>query len=124
MTGRGKRLGDEGERIAADVLRGQGYRVLETNFRCKAGEIDIIAEDGGTLVFVEVKARTGERFGTPQDAVTAAKRGRIVRAAQWYLAEKKWQDRKCRFDVVSVKYGPAGSRPRVDIIRDAFSADG
>ncbi len=124
MTGSGKHLGDEGERIAAEALRGQGCRVLETNFRCKAGEIDIIAEDGGTVVFVEVKARTGDRFGTPQDAVTATKRARIVRAAEWYLAEKKWQERKCRFDVVSVRYGPAGSRPRVDVIRDAFAADG
>ncbi|PIQ97014.1 MAG: YraN family protein, partial [Nitrospinae bacterium CG11_big_fil_rev_8_21_14_0_20_56_8] len=78
MTRKNLDLGQEGERKAADFLRSKGYRILQRNFRCAAGEIDIIAEDRKTVVFVEVKTRSGEGVGHPSLAVTPAKQKKIA----------------------------------------------
>ncbi len=80
-------LGRHGERKACAYLKKQGYRILGTNFRCKAGEVDIIAADHETLVFVEVKTRSSDQFGTPQEAVTAAKLRTLRQVAHYYLRE-------------------------------------
>ena len=80
-------LGRHGERKASAYLKKQGYRILGTNFRCKAGEVDIIAADHETLVFVEVKTRSSDKFGTPQEAVTAAKLRTLRQVAHYYLRE-------------------------------------
>ncbi len=80
-------LGRYGERKACAYLKKQGYRILGTNFRCKAGEVDIIAADHETLVFVEVKTRSSDQFGTPQEAVTAEKLRTLRQVAQYYLRE-------------------------------------
>src|SRR5256885_3380211 len=85
MTGRSV-LGEEGERAAARFLEARGYRILERNYRTRRGEIDLIAEDGRILVFVEVKVRLDDRFGGPAAAITRAKQARIARLAQQYLA--------------------------------------
>src|SRR2546427_10029962 len=85
MTGRSV-LGEEGERAAARFLEARGYRILERNYRTRRGEIDLIAEDGRMLVFVEVKVRLDDRFGGPAAAITRAKQARIARLAQQYLA--------------------------------------
>src|SRR2546429_10005366 len=84
MTGRSV-LGEEGERAAARFLEARGYRILERNYRTRRGEIDLIAEDGRMLVFVEVKVRLDDRFGGPAAAITRAKQARIARLAQPYL---------------------------------------
>src|SRR2546428_6795733 len=81
MTGRSV-LGEEGERAAARFLEARGYRILERNYRTRRGEIDLIAEDGRMLVFVEVKVRLDDRFGGPAAAITRAKQARIARLAQ------------------------------------------
>ena len=95
-------LGKRGEEIAVDYLQKKGYRIVERGFRLFHGELDIIAYDGKTLVFVEVKTRAGTEFGLPEEAVTPAKQSQIKRIAQGYLIERRLGDPDCRFDVLSI----------------------
>ena len=94
--------GTEAETLAANFLEERGMRIIERNFRFERGEIDIIAEDGDELVFVEVKARRSNAFGEPEDAVTPEKEEQIKKVAEGYLFERQIEDRPCRFDVVAV----------------------
>jgi len=114
-------VGRKGEEAAARHLQSLGYVILERRFRTRAGEIDLVARDGNTLVFVEVKARTSLACGRPAEAVDARKRGRIARVASLYLARECGRESPCRFDVVEVLLEP-GSPPRVRLIRNAFEA--
>jgi len=116
-----RRVGSEGEQAAAAYLASQGYRIIARNVRFRAGEIDLVAEEGGFLVFVEVKTRRGRGFGSPAEAVTADKRRRLVRLASLYLARLGRPAPPCRFDVVEVEPGPDG-RYRCHVIRGAFTA--
>ena len=110
-----------GEALAALLLRCKGYRIAARNWRCALGEVDIIAWQGETLVFVEVKARRDRALGAPEEAVTPAKRQRLVRLAQAYLASRGGTCPPCRFDVVAVE---GRVLPRVRHLRNAFRADG
>jgi len=92
--------GQRAEDSAAALLRGKGYRIVERNFRCKLGEIDIVATDGDTLVFVEVRSRRSARYGTALETVSPAKQRTIARVAQVYLA--RHGETLCRFDVVGL----------------------
>jgi putative endonuclease len=105
--------GARAEDLCADLLRASGLRLLERNWRCRHGEIDLIAEERGTLVFAEVRMRSSERFGGAGESVTPAKRARLVAAARLYLSRKP--EAACRFDVFLV----AGDR--VEWLRNAFS---
>lgn len=96
--------GKKTEEIAAKYLREKGWKILEQNYVCKFGEIDLIALDGDAIVFVEVKYRSRDYYGDPGEAVTLYKQRRISRAACWYLIEHQWDDRVCRFDVICI-YG-------------------
>ena len=111
-----------GEALAALVLRLKGYRIEARNWRCPLGEIDIVAWDRDTLVFVEVKARTGTSAGAPQEAVDARKQSRLVQLAQAYLAWRRGEMPPCRFDVIAVE--ARRPFPRVRHLRAAFRADG
>jgi putative endonuclease len=111
-------LGLAGEAAAAAQLAREGLTIVARGFRARCGEIDLIARDGGVVVFVEVKTRTSSAFGSPAEAVTAEKRRRIARAASLFLARSGWSDRACRFDVVEVF--PVGEGWRVTRISDAF----
>lgn len=93
---------------------------MERNFRCRLGEIDVVAVAGDTLVFVEVKERRGDSHGHAVEAVTARKRGRVVQAARFYAATKGLSESPIRFDVVAIDWGPDGARVRHD--EDAFSS--
>ena len=115
-------LGKRGEELACRELRRQGYAIVARRYRTRYGEIDIVAMDGGVLVFVEVKARSSERFGTPLAAVTPAKQRRLTRMALDYLARSRTTGVPCRFDVVSVAVGEG--RPVVEVVTNAFSAAG
>ena len=115
-----KRIGSEGEERAARHLEKQGYRVLERNYRMPCGEIDLIALDGGELVFVEVKTRTSGAFGAPELAVNPRKQERMVKAALGYLKVKDLHQMPCRFDVVAIS--PAGER-EIEVIKHAFAMD-
>ncbi len=111
--------GAEGEKIAAEFLLKQGYRILERNFRTALGEIDIVARDGKILVFVEVKARSGTHFGVPQSAVDARKQAKMSRVALAYLSQKRIDTSECRFDVVGIIRGPSGTTS-IEHLKDAF----
>ena len=112
------RTGKQGEDLAAAHLAENGYRILERNYRSVFGEIDIVAEEGDTLVFVEVKSRRSEAYGDPQLAVGPEKQRKISRVAMSYLSEKGWNRRPARFDIVAVKLRPSGNL--IELIRNAF----
>jgi putative endonuclease len=118
MSLRGKRTGKKGEELAAAYLAQTGYRIVERNYRCVFGEIDIVAWEGEILVFVEVKSRRTEAFGAPQVAVGPAKQDKISRIALNYLSEKHLRRHPARFDVVAVRLLPMGTK--IELIRDAF----
>ncbi len=111
--------GAAGEELATDYLVKQGYVILERNFRCKGGEVDIVARDGATLVFVEVKTRRSMAFGVPQLAVTHFKQRQIARAAQVWLAKHRSQGSAARFDVLTVMLRN-GLPPQIEQIPNAF----
>lgn len=111
-------LGKEGERLAERYLHKKGYRLVERNYRCKAGELDLIVLDRGVIVFVEVKTRTGAAFGSPLEAVEIRKQRKMIQAAQFFLAEKGLQQRDARFDVVGVSW--PGPVPVLEHIENAF----
>jgi putative endonuclease len=98
--------------LACEHLVRAGLRILARNFRCRSGEIDVVAEDRGTVVFVEVKERTGESHGAAVDAVTGAKRRKVVAAARAYAARHGLTGSPVRFDVVAIDWGPDGPRVR------------
>ena len=114
--------GSRGEGIAAAWLDRRGYRILARNVRCRLGEIDIVAADGRSVVFVEVKGKGGGAHGRPEEMVTRAKRRRLTLLARWYLQQRGWLARPARFDVVAIDWGPAGAAVRH--IVDAFPAEG
>jgi putative endonuclease len=110
-------LGEEGEELAIKFLKKNGYRIIQRNYRTPIGEIDIIARDGETMVFVEVKTRESMRYGLPFESIGLRKRQRISNVAALFLRRFK-EIPPCRFDVVSICY--EDGRPRVDLIKGAF----
>ncbi|MBM3333895.1 YraN family protein [Candidatus Sumerlaeota bacterium] len=100
---RRRQTGQTGEEIAARFLHRKGFRILERNYRCEVGEIDLIAEDRGSVVFVEVKTRKSLASGAPEEAVDREKRRKIIRAAQWYLQPWGRWPQRVRFDVVGIE---------------------
>ena len=114
-------IGSEGERAAADFLEARGYRILERNYRTKLGELDLVAEEGDTLVFIEVKVRLNDRFGGPAAAITSAKQSRIARLAQQYVVSRRLGGRPCRFDVVLI-WGSDPRTRRIELLPGAFEA--
>jgi putative endonuclease len=111
-------LGVSGEDLAAGILEKQGYQIIERNYRTPRGEIDLVARHDGALVFIEVKTRTSERFGTPQEAVHEAKQERLRLLAEYYLQQREPGDVTVRFDVVAILW--QRGKPRVEIITAAF----
>ena len=114
-----QKFGKFGEDLAVRFLKKQGYRILQQNFRCRFGEIDIIAKDRDVLVFIEVKSRRTDAFGHPKTAVTKAKQEKISKTALHYLQLHHETDCRARFDVVTVNAASAG-KPDVEIIKNAF----
>jgi putative endonuclease len=115
-------LGEIGENLACDELRRRGYAILARRYRRRGGEIDIIAADGPTVVFVEVKARTGVAFGSGAEAVTGTKRRRLASIAADFMVRHRLADRPCRFDVVAITFARDG--PVVEVYAHAFDAAG
>jgi putative endonuclease len=111
------RAGARAEDLCAELLRKAGLRVLARNWRCRHGEIDLVAEEGATLVFAEVRYRSGQRFGGAAESVTAVKQARLVAAARLYLMRRP--DADCRFDVLLLDSLDTG---RIEWIRNAFSS--
>src|SRR5262249_51632155 len=113
-------LGKSGEDLACRELERRGYAIVARRYRVRGGELDVIARDGDTMVFVEVKTRVGRAFGDAAEAVTPIKQVRITRLAEQYLVRHHLSDCPCRFDVVSVQIDADGTR--VNVIQNAFDA--
>lgn len=107
--------GVDSEAVAAAFLEGRGLTILERNYHCRLGEIDLIARDGGTTVFVEVRKRASSAFGGAAASITPAKRAKLIRAARHYLSRLR-DEPQCRFDALLIE----GEPPRIEWIRDAF----
>jgi putative endonuclease len=116
-----RRLGAFGERLAAAHLEAKGYRIRTRNFRCREGEIDIVAQDGETLVFVEVRTRRGDALGGPAESVTAIKEARLVAAATAYVQTLAEPPADQRIDVIAVQLSPGGRLLAIDHIQGAVS---
>jgi putative endonuclease len=116
-----RQLGVDGERAAEKFLRRRRYQILQRNYRCPRGEVDLVALDGFTLVFVEVKTRSRESHGSPFEAVDRRKQSQMVRAARHFLAEHRLHDRDIRFDVVGV--WSEGGRVTCELVQNAFELE-
>lgn len=118
-----KLLGDRGERAAARYLKQQGYRILARQSRSRIGEIDLIALDGDTIVFVEVKTRSSQAAGHPTEAITSTKQRQLTRTALAWLKRKKLLDARARFDVIAITWSDHGA-PQIEHYQNAFEATG
>ncbi len=117
-----KETGDRGEKVARDFLKKRGYRIIETNFRCREGEIDIVARQEGCLVFVEVRTKSGPSFGSPEESVTRTKAAHLRTAAARYLQthpEAPSASGGWRIDFVAVEMDARGKPARVELIQNA-----
>ena len=124
MTVARQKLGKDGEDLACAELERLGYAIIARRYRQRGGEIDVIARDGATLVFVEVKTRDSHDFGEAAEAITPWKRRRMARIAVEYMMRHQIaeSDSPCRFDVVSIHFD--GGAPAIEIFRNAFDASG
>lgn len=120
MRALNKSIGFYGEEIAENYLREMGYTILERNFKCKIGEIDIIAKDSNHICFIEVKTRYGTLYGTPGESVTNSKQYKIQRTAQSYILKKKLHKFNFRFDVIEIVLNQKDDSYCIKLIKDAF----
>jgi len=111
-------FGKKGEELAAQYLKKRGYTIVERNYRCTNGEVDLIAVHRRVIVFVEVKTRRGESYGLPVEAVEFHKKRKMIQAAEFFLHEKKLHQRDARFDVVGISW--PGVEPVIEHIQNAF----
>ncbi len=116
-----KQLGDTGEKLARDFLKKNGYRIRETNFRCREGEIDIIARKKDYLIFVEVRTKTSAGFGSPEESVTSAKKEKLIASALTYLNSHQNLPDLWRIDFVAVELDQKGKATRIELIENAIS---
>lgn len=121
MTIHRQELGQSGEDLACRALGARGYAILARRYRTRYGEIDIVAKDGDTIVFIEVRLKTAREFGAAAESVTAGKQRRVVSMAVDYLARNRLTDRPCRFDVVAIDIMNDGA-PQITLFRGAFDA--
>ena len=121
MTQARRRLGQAGEQLAATHLAALGYEIVDRNYRCPAGEIDLVARLAGTWVFVEVRTRRGGRFGTPEEFITARKRAHIIASAQHYLQDHNALEADWRIDAVAIVLSNGGQLQRIDVIENAVA---
>ncbi len=112
-------LGKLGEDLAVQMLEAHGYLIHDRNWRCRIGEIDVIAQEGDVWVVIEVKLRTSYQFGSPEEAVGVAKQNRLLKLGQAYASEKDLLDREWRIDVVAILLTTSNKVERIQIFRDA-----
>ena len=119
-----KILGSYGEKTAVKFLEDEGYTILATNYRCRFGEIDIIAADGDTVSFIEVKTRSSNIFGEPGEAVNYPKQLKIVKTALHYISNKNLTNYMSRFDIVEIFVDADNKANKIALIKDAFDYSG
>lgn len=117
---RNKQLGDLGEDLAAKFLARRGYEILTRKYRSKFGELDIVARDKDTLVFVEVRSKSSSEYGLPQETIDGRKKERLRRVAVSFQARFSLLDYNSRFDCVAVVFGDNGKVENIELIKDAF----
>jgi putative endonuclease len=122
MTDRRQTLGKLGEDLAARRLAASGYVIRERNWRCPTGELDLVLERDDALIFVEVRTRRGDRFGTPEESITPRKRDRLISAALTYLDAHAATDRMWHIDVVAIEIGPRGDIVRFNHLENAIES--
>ena len=113
--------GNKGEDLACEYLQKRGYKILERNYRIRGGEIDIVARDGDTLVFVEVKARWSHEFGLPSESMTPWKIRALVKCAMFYVLKINWGDKEYRLDFVSIDFADKKNSPKIELIKNITS---
>jgi putative endonuclease len=116
-----RETGAQGEQIAVNYLKRKGYRIRERNFRCREGEIDIVAEKGSFLVFVEVRTKKDTSFGTPEESITASKKDKLIALAQTYVETHSSLPASWRIDVVAIELDKRGKISRLRLIKNAIS---
>jgi putative endonuclease len=116
-----KELGNTGEKLARDFLKKKGYKIREANYRCREGEIDIVARKKDCLVFVEVRTKTGTAFGSPEESITFAKKERLIASSLTYLSEHEDLPESWRIDFVAVELDKNGKAKRIELIEKAIS---
>jgi putative endonuclease len=121
VTQERKSLGKRAEELAKGRLQKEGYRILEENYTCPLGEVDLVALEKKVLVFIEVRSRTGGI--SPAASINLTKQRQVIKAAQFFLAQRKWEG-DCRFDVVAIQISPDGKLEDMELIRDAFDEEG
>ena len=120
-----RQRGNRYEALAAQYLTRHGFRIITRQFRTRAGEIDLIAAEGETLCFIEVRSKTSDRFGTAAESVTPRKQQRLLKVAAYYLQiHPNAQRQSLRFDVVALDGSTDPARPRIELLRNAFTSDG
>jgi putative endonuclease len=117
-----RELGNEGEKLACGALKKKGYRIVEKNYRCLYGEIDIIATQKDCLVFIEVRSKSGTSFGLPEESITSQKKQRLVSTAMYYLGAHEEATGDWRIDFVAIEFDESGKKARrIEIIENALS---
>lgn len=114
-------IGDKGEDLACKYLQNQGYKILERNYRIRGGEIDIVAREKETLVFVEVKTRYSHEYGLPEESITPWKIKALLKTARFYIQKIKWGEKEYRLDFVSIDFADSRENPRIEIIKNITS---
>lgn len=117
-----RRSGERAEALACRTLLARGYKIRERNFRCAVGELDIIAEHAGRIVFVEVRSHSTDQFGAPRESIGHHKQRKVAQVAQAYLKRRRLRGRSVRFDVVEVLTDATGRPTSVNVIENAFGA--
>ncbi len=115
-------LGARGEALAWNFLKKSGYSIVEKNYRTRFGEMDVIAEKEGSLIFIEIKTRRNHHFGLPAEAVDWRKRRKMIQVAESYLQQKKMENREARFDILSITWDGT-TEPHFEILDHAFSLE-
>jgi putative endonuclease len=116
-----KELGATGEKLAKGLLKKKGYKILETNYRCREGEIDIVARKKDCLVFVEVRTKASSDFGSPEESITFAKKEKLIASALTYMSKHDDLPESWRIDFVAVELDPNGKAKRIEIIENAIT---
>jgi len=118
-----KETGILGEKLARDFLKKRGYRIIETNYRCRYGEIDIIARHKGYLVFIEVRTKTNHNYGAPEESITTTKKTRMRRTAEYYYQSHEKLPESWRIDFVAVELDERGKPGRIENIENAVGQE-
>jgi putative endonuclease len=113
-------LGEAGEKLAAAFLKQKGYHILQTNFRCRAGEIDIVAEQAGDLVFIEVRSKSNSNFGSPEESLTGQKKAHLEAAVETYLQRLPQPPQNWRVDLVAVELDQRQKLRRIELLENVL----